>query len=94
MTQYSAIWVRCPKCYYSLLIDGAIFNNFLNDTCEIRHCKCGKDITKKIKENIEDYNRFTKLITSLNNCIKIGDFSSIDNEFDELYDLYDKVVIS
>ena len=88
MTQFSAIWVRCPKCYYSLLIDGAIFNNFLNDQFEIRHCKCGKDLTKRVKENIEDFCLFKKIYSKLY-------YSKKDNEdLNLLYDLYTKVVIA
>ena len=80
MTQPTAIWIRCPKCFHSLLIDAN-----LDVDKYTSKCKCGISLNDVAKESIKDYVRFVRLIYNSGNCFT-------NAELNELMDLYSKVV--
>ena len=81
MTQPTAIWIRCPKCFHSTLIDA----NLEVDKYTSR-CKCGISLNDMAKEGIKDYVRFVRLI------YKKDESKHTHEELNELMDLYSKVV--
>ena len=86
MTQFSAIWVRCPKCWNISLINTETIGI---DNYILTHiCTCGKDITKTAKETLKDHMRFKTIISLLDHK-----FPEDSKAIMKLLDLYDKVVI-
>ena len=88
MTQYTAIWIRCPKCWNATIVSSNLINDIDNYTSI---CKCGINTTEVAKQAIEDYCRFASITAMLEQQFIEDDKTR--SLISELYDLYSKVVI-